>query len=254
MVMYAMSGAMVATGDPDRPPLASGPAITQYTAGMHAYIAALMALFRRGRTGRGEHVDLSVQESALENVEIQLTEHLHDGKIARRNGDEHPLVPWRCYPCRDGYAAIIGGPLRHWPAAARMFDEPRLLEPGLLHVGGRIQRRREVEELIKPWLARHDKKDIYRRGQSLGLAFGYLAELPDVLESEQYRARGFFVQTDPHPEVGRLKVCGAPFRLAGAEWRVGRAPLLGEHTEGVLTGLANCSAERLRALSAEGVV
>lgn len=241
-VIYAMSGGMVATGAPDRPPLHSGPAIAEYTAGLHAYIAAMMALFRRRDVG--EHVDLSMQESALENVEIHLAEFAADGKVARRNGDEHPLVPWRSYPCRDGHVAIIGGPQRHWHKAAAMFEEPRLAAPDLAHMKGRVERRREVEGLFRPWLLRHDKQGIYHKGQALGLAFGYLATLGDVLASPQLKARGFFRQSDDHPMVGRLTVAGPPFRLDGVDWVHGRAPLLGEHTNAVTDGSAGGATRR----------
>jgi len=233
-VMYAMSGGMVATGDADKPPLAPGPAVTQYTAGLHAYIGTLMALLRRGPAGSGERVDVSIQESALDNVEIHLAEYAEAGKVARRKGDEHPLVPWRTYPCRDGYVAIIGGPMRHWHRAAALFEEPRLAAPDLAHMGDRVGRRREVEALFAPWLQRTDKKDVYHKGQAIGLAFGYVATLAEALGSPQHSAREFFRETEPHPDVGRLKVCGPPFRFGDAAWIVGRAPRLGEHTETVL--------------------
>jgi len=253
-VLYAMSGGMYTTGDADRAPLAARPAMTQFTAGMHAYIGTLMALFRRGPSGPGEHVEVSMQESALENVEIQLAEYLHEGKVARRKGNEHPLVPWRTYPCRDGYAAVIGGPLRHWAKAAEMFEDPRLLEPKLRQAAGRIEHRAEVESLLRPWLARHGKKDVYHMGQARGLAFGYVADLKDALESPQHRARGFFVDTDEHPEVGRLRVCGAPFLVRGADWTVGRAPLLGEHTAEVLTGCLGLSDDGIATLRERNVL
>jgi crotonobetainyl-CoA:carnitine CoA-transferase CaiB-like acyl-CoA transferase len=253
-VLYAMSGGMMATGDPDKPPLASGPAITQYTAGLHAYIAALMTLARAGDAS-GEYIDVSIQESALENVEIHLAEHAHDGKTARRNGDQHPLVPWRTYPCRDGYAAIVGGPLRRWPKAARALfgEDSPLAAPEFAHVRERIARRSEVEGLLRDWLASTDKREIYEHGQANGLAFGYLATLADVLASPQHAARGFIGKCEDHPVLGPLTACTAPFRARGWTWRMGRAPLLGEHTERVLAEFGLAAAD-IKRLAAEGVV
>jgi len=253
-VMYAMSGGMVATGDADKPPLASGPAVTHYTAGLHAYIGTLMALLRRGTGAHGEQVDVSIQESALDNVEIHLAEYAENGKVARRRGDEHPLVPWRTYPARDGYVAVIGGPMRHWHKAAALFEEPRLAAPDLAHIGDRVGRRREVEALIAPWLQRTNKKDIYHKGQAVGLAFGYVATLAEALESPQHQARGFYRDTDPHPDVGTLKVCGAPFRFGDAPWRIGRAPRLGEHTQAVLREFLGYPADTVAQLAQQGVV
>jgi crotonobetainyl-CoA:carnitine CoA-transferase CaiB-like acyl-CoA transferase len=253
IVEYAMSGLMQLTGRPDRPPLCSGPAMTQYTAGIQAYIATLLAIWRRAATGVGQYVDVSIQESALDNIEVVLTEYLHAGKIANRTGDEHPLVPWKLYPCKDGYAAIIGGPIRHWLSAAGLFEEPRLLETRLQHIGGRMKNREEVGQCLEPWLARHGKREIYEAGQRRQLAFGYLADAQDVMQSLQHDARGFFVDID-HPVTGSQRYCGAPFRSSATAWRSERAPLLGEHTEVLLTGGLGYTHEDLVCLRAQEII
>ncbi len=232
---YAMSGLMKLTGDPERAPLGSGPAITQYTAGIHAYFATMLAIWNRNNTGTGDYIDLSIQESAIENIEIALTEYLHDGRIANRSGDEHPLVPWHLYPCEDGFAAVIGGPIRHWLGAATLFEEPRLLEDRLHHMADRMKHRQEVKDYLRPWLAKHKKKEIYEAGQNRGLAFGYLASAEDVLKSPQHEARGFFTEIN-HPVTGPQRYCGSPFRSSVTSWRSDRAPLLGEHTEQIMIG------------------
>src|SRR3546814_1472921 len=101
-----MSGRMQCTGDGTREPLNAGIKIAQYSGGFNAYVACLMALLRRARAGGGDVIDLSLQESAIENGEIAVTEYLALGKLARRNGDHHAMVPWRAYPCPDCESAI----------------------------------------------------------------------------------------------------------------------------------------------------
>jgi len=251
MELYALSGGMVATGDPGAPPLAAGPAVTQYTAGLHAYLGTLMALLRRARTGRGDRVEVSIHESALDNVEIALVEALHLGVVARRTGDRHAMVPWQCYPCRDGQVAIIGGPVRRWLGALDLFGTPELGAPRFRHMRDRIARREEFERLLTASLARRDKREVWQEGQARGVAFGYLADLGDALGSPQLRARGFFQPSAAHPEVGVHEHAGPPFRLG--PWRPGRAPRLGEHTDAVLRELGHAPA-RVAAWRAEGVV
>ena len=253
-VLYAMSGGMVMTGDPGRPPLAAGPAIVQYTAGMHAYLGTLLALYRRGVSGAGEHVEVSAHESALDNVEIALAEALAGGPAPRRTGDAHTMVPWQSYPCRDGHAAIIGGPVRRWLPAIDLFEEPRLGEERFRHMAGRIRHRQAFEALITPWLARHGKRDVYHAGQRRGLAWGYLASLPEAAASPQHAARGFFAPAEPHPVVGAPAHAGPPFTLGPGSWRTGRAPLLGEHTEAILTTDLAEPAATVADLRARGVV
>src|SRR5262249_47996090 len=204
-------------------------------------------------SGLGQHVDLSIHEACLDNIEIALAEYLHQRTVVRRKNDQHPLVPWELYPCQDGYAAIIGGPIRHWLRSADLFEEPRLLEKRYRHMADRIAYRDEVESLLGAWAASQRKKDIYHAGQARRLAFGYLANLAEVHDSPQHRARGDFVEID-HPVVGSQKYCGAPFKLSETTWRSTRAPLLGEHNREIYENLLGYSGEDLLRLKTEGVI
>jgi len=253
IVEYALSGAMHLTGDAAREPLSPGPSITQYTAGMCAYIATLMSVFRGAATPEGDHIDISIHECALDNVEVSLAEFLHLGKVGRRNANEHTLVPWRLYPCHDGYAAVIGGPIRNWLSAAGMFEEPRILDQKYEHVAGRMEHREEFNELIQPWLRRTGKKDVYATGQARRLAFGYLASLADVAESPQHQAREFFGDVNCG-SAGPVKMCGPPFRLSDSFFEQNRAPLLGEHNDEIYKGLLGFQAKELEAMRNEGVI
>jgi len=231
--LQALSGMMHMTGEAEKPPLASGPAICQYSAGVHAYCAVLMALFQRGNNGQGQYVEVSVLECALEHIELTLAKFLQLGKQGRRS--EHLLALWDLYPCRDGYAAVISAPVRHWLKGAWIFDEPRLLDEKYRHMTDRMRHRQELEDLIRPWLNAHDKQEIFELGQAQHLAFGYLATLPEVLASPQHRSREFFVEVD-HPAAGRHRYGGAPFKMSETPWRSHRAPLLGEHNQDIYAG------------------
>ncbi|QPN62161.1 CaiB/BaiF CoA-transferase family protein [Synechococcus sp. CBW1004] len=253
IVHYAMSGAMSLTGDPDRPPLNSGPAIAAYTAGLHAYLAALLALQRRHEDGIGDWVDVSIQESSLENVEIKLAEALLAAHQAQRNADNHAMTPWQCYPTADGIAAIIGGPLRNWAGAAEAFDDQALVEPPFDTIVGRNTNREKVHDRVRAALKSRTKREIYHRGQAAGLAFGYLASLAEVLEWPQHIARRFLQPTDPHPVVGSLLSMTAPFHPSTTSWRTGRAPLLGEHNEAIYAELGY-SREALVSLADSGII
>jgi CoA:oxalate CoA-transferase len=253
IVEYALSGLMYLTGDRARPPLASGPAIAQYTGGMAAYIATLMACYHRAVRGLGQHVDVSIHEACLDNIEVALVEYLHHGVIATRKNDRHTLVPWELYPCQDGYAAIIGGPIRHWLPGADLFEEPRLLDKKYRHMADRMAFRDEVEALLQAWAAKQKKKDIYHAGQARRLAFGFLASIEEAFDSPQHKAREYFVEID-HPIVGKQRYCGAPFRLLETPWRSMRAPLLGEHNTEIYGDLLRYSLEDIQRLSEEGVI
>lgn len=253
ITQYAMTGAMYATGDPARSPLAAGLPIVQLSAGMKAYIATLMGYFRRKQTGEGARIDVSVQEAGLDNLEIAIAEYLHLGKSNRRTNDEHSLVPWRTYPCRDGHAAIIGGPIRHWLSGASLFKEPELTGEKYDHMAKRIASRDRIRELMTPWLSANTKLDIFHAGQGRGLAFSYVASFDEVLRSPQHEARGFFVPTRCG-EGGVRHMAGAPFRPSRTPWRQHPSPRLGQHTEAVLRDLLSLANDDVARLRHEGIV
>ena len=251
--LCALSGLQFIMGDPKRPPLLGRPRVVEYTGGLHAFIAINLALLHRARTGRGGWIDLSLQESAMENITIALHDQSLNKKTAQRKNDAHPLVPWEVHPCADGWAAIIGGPVRHWNKAATMFEEPRLLEPPFNGMGGRIKHRAELAELMRPWLSRTKKQDIYYAGQSRRLAFTYLATLAEASASPQHAARGFFAKID-HAEIGAARYAGPPFRPQASPWQSGAAPLLGEHTREICTDLLGLAPDAIATLQREGVL
>lgn len=218
ITLYAAAGLMQSTGDGAREPLNAGPRICELTAGMNAYIACLAALLRRTRDGGGDVIDLAIVESAMENYEVALAEHLATGRIARRNGDQHAMVPWRTYPCGDGETAIIGGPIRHWLHAATMFGAPGLLDPKLQAMGGRIEHRAETEALMRPWLATQTREALFHAGQQAGLAWAPLRSMIEALADPQHAARGYFVELE-QPGLGRVQLPGAPFRAERSPWR-----------------------------------
>lgn len=223
ITLYAMSGLMHATGDSDCEPLNAGVAVASDSAGLKAHIAALMALYRRGRDGGGDVVELSVQDAAMENIEIALAQWLNAGQLARRNGDEHAMVPWRTYDCADGEAVITSGPMRHWLRGARLFEAPELLDDGLASMADRITQRERVAELMAPWLTRMPRAEVFHAGQQAGLAWGHVATLSEALACEQTRAREA-VAVLATSDGRSYRLPDAPFHASAMPWRTQPAP------------------------------
>ena len=249
--LQAMSGMMHMTGEGDKSPLASGPAICHYSAGLHAYTATLMALFQRYKTGHGKHVDLSAQESSMENIEISLSQQLHQ-KITPKRGP-HLGVPWSTYECKDGYGVVISMPARHWHQAHEIFNDPVLFNKKYEHIFGRIENRLEYEERISKCIKKIQKKNLFYEGQKRKLAFGFVADLKEATELEQHEDREFFIEQG-HPEGGSFKICGAPFKMSETPAESKKAPLFGEHNKKIYSGMLGYSADELNHLQREGVI
>ena len=248
--LYAISGGMYLTGSPDREPLGPGFPNCQYTAGYAAYIGTLMALLRATDSGLGQHVDISMHECAIDNIEIAVINYLRKGVIAKRG--KHPGVPWDLYDARDGKAYITCAPFRHWKEAAKVFNEPRLLEPQLVDIRSRVSHREEAESLLRPWLKGQSREQIFEVAREKCIAWGYLADFQEVLSSPHLKQRGFFVEID-HPVVGKHRYCGAPFRLSKTPWSQGRAPLFGEHTRNILDELSTHKPKRISSTKSDKV-
>ncbi|MEM7199497.1 MAG: CoA transferase [Planctomycetota bacterium] len=231
MQLNALSGGMYLTGHPSQPPLNPGVENCQYTAGLCAYVGSLLALFHAHAAGVGQHVDISMQECGVDNVELALINHLHKGATPKRG--KHPMVPWDLYATADGWACITCAPFRNWKEVRPWFGEPKLLEERFLHIRDRLEHRDETEALMAPVLQSKTRAEVFAAGQRTKMAWGYLAEFGEVVASPQLQDRKFFVATE-HPSAGTLQYCGAPFALSATPWRQERAPLLGEHTESVL--------------------
>jgi crotonobetainyl-CoA:carnitine CoA-transferase CaiB-like acyl-CoA transferase len=227
---YAMSGLMHMTGETNKPPLASGPAICQYTAGLYAYNAILMALFQRQTTQRGQYIDISIMEASMENIETRLANYLYSGKDSKRGA--HTFAPWGLYSCQDGYITIIGAPFRHWKSGAVIFQDSRLLEDKYRLAIDRAKYREEINGIIIPWAKARKKKEIFKAGSEHKFAFGYVAGFSEVMVSSQHKERKFFVEID-HPVVGKHKYCGAPFKMSRTPYMPLRSPLLGEHNQAI---------------------
>lgn len=215
ITLYAASGLMHATGDAQRAPLAAGVPVCSDSAGLKTFIAVQMALYRRGRDGGGDAIEISMAETAMENVEIALAQWLNMGTVACRNGDEHAMVPWRTYDCADGEAVITSGPMRHWLDGARLFEAPELVDE-LASMADRIPQRERVADLMAPWLRRTPRHAVYHQGQKAGLAWGYVASLDEALAGDQNRARRAFVTLQ--------RANGQPYRLPDAPFHASRMP------------------------------
>lgn len=247
LILEALSGQMYGTGSPDREPLCSGPAITQIMAGLHAFVAILMALRLRECDGQPRHIDVSSLEAGVECMELRAFPSWKSGKNpTRAELARSALVPWGAYRCRDGWAALCGAPFRRWGAFAHLLPGGAILQklyaqgvenmerapagqPGSLgwlsrYLKTRIQE--FIHQAVTRWAASRTRAEILETAREQSLAFGALHTLPEVLRLPQHAARNFWVDLD-HPLAGKLPYARAPFPLRGLRSR--RAPLLGEH-------------------------
>lgn len=254
ITMFAASGAMYSTGDPDREPLRYAGYQSQLHAGIVAATGALAAVMGSRMKGRGQWIDISIMEATAHMMEPWLLFPSWSGKngLARR-GTGGEFWPRSIFPCADGYV-YVAIPDHKWPAIARMVGRPDLADnPEYARVSGRLAHLEEIELALSPWLLEHNKEEIFRLVQSQGMDWGVLFDTKELIENEHYRARGFWA-TATHPVVGELTYPGPHYRLMETPWALrGPAPMLGQHN-GEVYGEIGLGAEDLDILRERGVI
>jgi crotonobetainyl-CoA:carnitine CoA-transferase CaiB-like acyl-CoA transferase len=235
----AAGAASLTIGEPGRPPLPLPLSQADYQGGVNGAIGALLALAHRERTGRGQHVDVSTADVIAFYGGITSWMYTAQGIPWRREGHRASrsggYYPYTILPCRDGYVCLITRSGRPWKRFLEAMGEPAWSQEPRYRDRARMGREYpdEVDALLSPWLRARSREELLGIFLERGIPFAVVRDAAGVAACPQLRARGFFVALD-HPEAGRLRYPGAPWRLSRTPWRAGRAPLLGEHTAAVL--------------------
>ena len=232
MVIHALCGEMYLAGYPDREPLKKGGDLVEYVGGLHGYVGGASALHAREITGRGQHVDVSLQEAGTSVIGLAIQQWAYARALVRRQGLDANPWPTGVWLASNGYTLPHARPWGDWWSLfLKVVDDvPEFADPRFTTADGRAQNAEELDALLQVWLVERTKQEVMRLGQEQSLPFGYIATAPDMLESPQLELREFFVEID-HPATGRLPYPGAPFKSSTTPFQFDRAPTLGEHNE-----------------------
>jgi crotonobetainyl-CoA:carnitine CoA-transferase CaiB-like acyl-CoA transferase len=255
LTVEALGGVMAVIGDPDRSPLKLGSEQAAYVAGLNAAVATLLALEAREQTGRGQVVDIAMQESLLTilgNIPILYS---HLARVARRIGSRHHRThPTAIFPCKDGYVGIAAQTTQQWEALCLLVDRPELLvDPRFTTGVQRAERADELDAALCPWFLARSRHDVMQACQAQRIPVGLSCTIPELLDDPQYAASGFFRELD-HPSTGTARYPGAAFQMPQAAEVTGRAPLLGEHNQLIYGGWLGLSREQRVRLRAQGAL
>ena len=260
MVEMALSGQMYVNGDPEREPLSSMGHQPAYQAALYAYSGIMAALLARDRDGRGQYVDISIQECMASEHQFTLTRFSATGGIRMRAGNRygsvHPTTIYRCKPTDDRAGLVslgISDPTQYvlflqLLDMSELLDDPRFANPQAC-----ARNYVEFDALVHPWLMEHTAEEIVHALQDNRIPAAFVNDVSDVLDDPQYASRGFWKEID-HPIAGTRRYAGLPYHLTEAPPTYGRANLLGEHTDDVLREMLGYDEERLAELREVGVI
>lgn len=259
ITVQAVSGVMSITGDPEGPPVKAGPAIADFGSGVHLFAALMVALFDRSRTGKGQLVEVSMQEAVFPTLASTLgMVYSAKGAKAMRTGNRHSglaVAPYNVYRAKDGYVAIIVVAESHWASLMKVMGREELIsDPRFLDNASRCANIDETDALVESWTSQHDKQTIYEIAMANRVPCAPVREISEVLVDPHMHERGMLEWVD-HPRLGRTVLPNSPLRFHGAS-PVATSPCseLGGDNADVYGGLLGLNAQEIQLLSTDKVI
>ena len=250
-VAQAMGGAMSTTGWEDGPPTSTGAQIGDSGSGIHMVAAILAALLQRTHTGRGQRVEVAMQDSVLNLCRVKFRD---QQRLAAGALTEYPNETFGSYVPRSGNASGGGQPgaavktkgggandyvyviiqPQVWAGLAKTIGREELVtDPGYATPEARIKHLDEVFATVEAWTIRHTKFEVLEKLNAIDVPCGPIMSTEDLLDDPSLNASGM-ISTVVHPERGEFKTVGCPLVLSDTPVTIVASPLLGEHSAAIL--------------------
>ena len=235
-VAQAESGLMSVTGELNGEPQRVGSPVGDISAGMYACMAILAALHVRDRTGKGQHIDISLLESAVSLLGNVSSNYLISGEDARRYGNGHPnIVPYQAFRTHNSYIVVSCGNDRLYQSLCQLLGREDLArDPRFATNPDRVRNRDELVPLLQEEFLQKDTEEWLPELRAAGIPCGPINTVRQIFDDPQIRARGFVWECE-HPTAGMIRLSGSPIKLSETPTRLyRRPPLLGEDNDEVL--------------------
>ena len=263
MIAQACGGLMSITGELDGRPLKPGPSLGDTGTGMLLAISILGALFRRGRTGKGEHLQIAMQDAMLHYIRIAFSAQARTGRAAPRAADRSVTggnPPMGTFPCKGGgpndyvYVYTSRANPEHWRRLLAVIGREELIgDPRYDSPAARAGHEAEVDAMVAAWTRQHDKHEAMRIIGAAGIPAGAVLDTMELSQDASFLQRGIMQEMD-HPKAGPYRMPAWPVRFSGRPPPVRPAPMLGQHTEDVLQHWLGLDGAAVADLRGAGVV
>jgi len=259
LVMQAMCGIINSTGFPDQPPVKSGAAVCDFSAGIHLYGAIMTALYERERTGKGRVVEVAMQDAIYASLASNYgMVHARGADAPERTGNRHGglgIAPYNVYATSDGYVVLNCPGDHHFRAVLDVIGRPELKDdPRFASRSSRVVNFQAVDELIESWTKTATKHEVAKRLLAAAVPCAPVRNLVEVMDDDNMHARGSLQSID-HPQLGRVALPHSPLVFEGTP----RLPLqpsrpLGSSNDEIFGEWLGHSEQELSAWKREGVI
>ena len=237
-IAQGMTGLMSVTGFPDHPPVRSGAAITDVTAGLLATIGTMTALLERESSGEGQWVRTSLLQAGLQLMDFQAARYLVAGEVPGRVGNEHPtIVPMSAYASADGYVNVGSFGNSMWVRLCEALGRPQLaMRPEYLTTAARLANRALLDDELSAIFVTRGTADWVEAINRVGVPCGPIYKVDELFGDQNIHLP--LHASVQHRRLGSVKLVNQMVELSRTPAQVRSAiPELGEHTDAILAGL-----------------
>lgn len=256
-ICEAFGGVRHLTGDPDRPPSRVALATTDYLTAVYAAFGAMMALYARERTGKGQVIDAALYEAAFSMMEGWVPAYQHLGVIPKRNGPNLPAFsPNSLYPTADGnYVLIAANNKATYERLVEVMQRPDLLtDPRFSTIRARGENMALLDGIIADWTRQYTGAKLEAMLVEAEVPVSRVFTMAEIFDDTHYRARQMLLDI-AHPILGTTTQPGIVPKLSetpGAVRHAGGEP--GAHTLEILRDELHYDEPRIQQLLESGVV
>jgi len=256
-IVQGTSGLMSLTGARDGPPMRTGIAISDTSAGMFLGQGILLALLERAKTGKGQWVHTSLLEAMLSKLDFQAARYTMSGEEPTREGNDHPTFsPMGVFKTSDGLVNVAASTGRMFKAFCEALAITELLDdPRFRSSAGRRRYRAELNQTINLKTQTFKSQALVALLNEVGCPCGPIYSIPEAFEDPQAQHIGM-VRSVSHPSLGDIGLIRSPINLSRHDETrkvVKPAPDLGQHNDEVYGGLG-LTPDELRVLKDNGVI
>ena len=255
LVAQGMSGLMSITGFPGSPPAKVGVPIADFNTGLYSAYAILSAYIHMLKTGKGQHIDVSLVESAIAYTLYESATYFATGEVSGPLGSAHRMIaPYQAFATRDGHVNIGAANQANWERMCNAVGRDELLEDERFTTNAdRMAHIEELTEIMNQTFATRTTEDWVTTLEAANVPCGPIYDIGQVYADPQVKAREMEVEID-HPVAGRIKNIGVPVKLSDTPGSIRfAAPTLGQHTDEIL-GELGFSADEIAKMHESGAV
>ena len=256
IVLQAMSGALSVNGEPGGLPSKLGIPVGDLVGGINGPIGILAALYERGVTGRGRHIDISLMDGLVNMLGYLAQLAFFTGEDPQRQGSQHPnLVPYGIFPAQDGSIVIACLTNSFWVRICAAIGKPELVsDPCFDTIEKRRDNREAVNALISDFTSQRSVEDLEDLFAEHQVPNAPILGIQAALSQPQAVARELVVQTE-HAVLGSIPILNRPIKFAGAPQPTPSAPpVLGQHSDEILREILGLTLDEIAKLRADKIV